>query len=50
MQKPILVVKLGTTVITNADGIIDYKIIKKVIKEIAGLSKTTGWCWCQVGR
>ena len=29
MQKPVLVVKLGTTVITNTDGIIDYKIIKK---------------------
>lgn len=39
MQKPVLVVKLGTTVITNADGIIDHKIIKKVIKEIAVLIK-----------
>src|SRR5450432_1621127 len=37
MQKPVLVVKLGTTVITNDDGIIDYKIIKKVAKEIAAL-------------
>ena len=37
MQKPVLVVKLGTTVITNTDGIIDHKIIKKVIKEIAAL-------------
>jgi len=39
MQKPVLVVKLGTTVITNTHGIIDYKIIRKVIKEIAELIK-----------
>jgi glutamate 5-kinase len=39
MQKPVLVVKLGTTVITNTDGIIAHKVIKKVIKEIAGLIK-----------
>lgn len=39
MQKPVLVVKLGTTVITNIDGIIDYKVIRKVIKEIAELIK-----------
>ena len=37
MQKPVLVVKLGTTVITSTDGIIDHKIIRKVIKEIAAL-------------
>lgn len=39
MQKPVLVVKLGTTVITDADGTVNYKIIRKVIKEIAELSK-----------
>jgi len=39
MQKPVLVVKLGTTVITNTDGIIDYKVVKKVVKEIAELIK-----------
>lgn len=38
MQKPVLVVKLGTTVITNADGTIDHKIVKKVIGEIAFLT------------
>ena len=38
MQKPVLVVKLGTTVITNADGIIDQAILKKVAKEIAALT------------
>ncbi|MEO8765254.1 MAG: glutamate 5-kinase [Ginsengibacter sp.] len=40
MQRPVLVVKLGTTVITNEDGIIDYRIIKKVVKGIAELVKT----------
>jgi glutamate 5-kinase len=40
MQKPILVVKLGTTVITDTNGIIDYKIIKKVTNEITELSKS----------
>ena len=39
MQKPVLVIKLGTTVITNSDGIINYNIIKKVINEIAELIK-----------
>jgi glutamate 5-kinase len=39
MQKPVLVVKLGTTVITNTDGIIAHKVIKKVIEEIAELIK-----------
>ena len=39
MQKPVLVVKLGTTVITNTNGIIDHKIVNKVIEEIAELSK-----------
>ncbi len=40
MQKPVLVVKLGTTVITNTEGIIDHKIINKVVSEIAGLIKS----------
>jgi len=39
MQKPVLVVKLGTTVITNTEGVIDYKIIKKVVKAIVELNK-----------
>ncbi len=39
MQQPVLVIKLGTTVITNADGIIAHGVIKKVIKEIAELIK-----------
>jgi glutamate 5-kinase len=39
MHKPILVVKLGTTVITDTNGIIDYKIIEKVTKEVAEFNK-----------
>ncbi len=39
MQQPVLVIKLGTTVITNADGIIAHGVIKKVIKEIVELIK-----------
>lgn len=38
MQKRVLVVKLGTTVITNSAGIIDEYIIKKVAEEIAALT------------
>src|ERR1044071_10248387 len=37
MLKPVLVVKLGTAVITDSNGMIDQGIIKKVIKEIAVL-------------
>lgn len=37
MQKPVLVVKLGTAVITSAGGIIDHTVVNKVIKEIATL-------------
>ena len=37
MQKPVLVIKLGTAVITNSDGIISRSVIKKVTKEIASL-------------
>jgi glutamate 5-kinase len=38
MQKPVLVIKLGTAVITNSEGIIDHSVIKKVAAEIAALS------------
>src|SRR5215203_1057796 len=40
MQKPVLVIKLGSAVITTAEGAIDQSIIKKLAKEIADLSKT----------
>jgi glutamate 5-kinase len=40
MQKKVLVVKLGTAVITNGDGKIDQNIIKKVAAEVAALSAT----------
>jgi glutamate 5-kinase len=39
MQKPVLVIKLGSAVITNSEGFIDKKIIKKVAREIAQLSE-----------
>src|SRR5690349_2097832 len=39
MQKPVLVIKLGTAVITNSEGIIDHTVIKKVAAEIASLSE-----------
>ncbi len=38
MQKPVLVIKLGTAVITNNNGIISRSVIKKVATEIAALS------------
>jgi glutamate 5-kinase len=38
MQKPVLVIKLGTAVITNSEGVISHSIIKKVAEEIADLS------------
>jgi glutamate 5-kinase len=38
MQNPVLVIKLGTAVITNSEGIIDHTVIKKVAAEIAALS------------
>ncbi len=38
MQKKVLVVKLGTAVITGKDGKIDQGIIKKVASEIAALN------------
>jgi glutamate 5-kinase len=37
MQKPVVVIKLGTAVITNSEGIISQTIIKKVASEIAAL-------------
>lgn len=39
MQKPVLVIKLGTAVITNSNGKIDEAIIKKLAEEISTLSK-----------
>jgi glutamate 5-kinase len=38
MQKPVLVIKLGTAVITNDQGVIVRSVIKKVAAEIAVLS------------
>ena len=38
MQKPVLVIKLGSAVITTTAGIIDETIIKKLAEEIASLS------------
>ncbi len=38
MQKPVLVIKLGTAVITNDQGVIVQPVIKKVAAEIALLS------------
>lgn len=40
MQKPVLVIKLGTAVITGSDGLISRTVIKKVAKGIAKLSET----------
>lgn len=40
MQKPVLVIKLGTAVISSGDGKIDENIIKKLAEEIASLIKT----------
>ncbi len=40
MQKKVLVVKLGTAVITNSEGKIDHRIIKKVAAQIAELNAT----------
>ncbi len=40
MHKQVLVIKLGTAVITGADGIISKPVIKKVAAGIATLSKT----------
>ena len=40
MSKKVLVVKLGTAVITNKEGNIDTNIVKKVTDEVASLSST----------
>src|SRR5579872_2138869 len=40
MQKPVLVIKLGTAVLSNDKGVIVQSIIKKVAAEIAVLSAT----------
>ena len=39
MQKPVLVIKLGTAVITDEKGVIVQSIIKKVAAEVAALSE-----------
>src|SRR6476620_11183141 len=38
MQKPVLVIKLGTAVISDNNGYIDHSIIKKVASEVSHLS------------
>lgn len=40
MFKAVLVIKLGSAVITNSEGKIDETVIKVLAEEIAGLSKT----------
>jgi glutamate 5-kinase len=40
MQKPVLVIKLGTAVITGSDGKADETIITRLSKEIAELNKS----------
>jgi len=40
MSKKVLVIKLGTAVITNRDGNIDTKVVKKVADEVAKLRET----------
>lgn len=40
MQKPVLVIKLGSATISKADGSINKTIIKKIADEIAALSAT----------
>jgi glutamate 5-kinase len=40
MQKPVLVIKFGSAVITGSEGKIDETVIKKLAEEIADLSKT----------
>ena len=39
MQKPVIIIKLGTAVLTGKDGQISRAVIKKVAAGIAGLSK-----------
>lgn len=40
MQKKVLVIKLGTAVITNEDGKIDQSVIKKIAAQVAVLNNT----------
>ena len=40
MHKPVLVIKLGSAVITGSDGTIDHEVIKKLAAEIASLNAT----------
>jgi glutamate 5-kinase len=40
MQKPVLVIKLGSAVITKGNGTIDQTVIKKLAEEITGLGNT----------
>lgn len=40
MQKPVLVIKLGSATISKADGSVNKTIIKKIADEIAALSAT----------
>lgn len=39
MEKKVLVIKLGTAVITNDEGMIDESVIKKIAGQVATLSK-----------
>jgi glutamate 5-kinase len=38
MQKKILVIKLGTAVITDSEGKVNHSVIKKISSEIAELN------------
>src|SRR5690349_2983096 len=38
MQKPVLVIKLGSAVITNKDGEIDEAVIRKMAEDVSTLS------------
>jgi glutamate 5-kinase len=38
MQKPVLIIKLGSAIISDSDGSINKKVIKKIVDEIAILS------------
>ena len=39
MQKPVLVIKLGTAVITDEQGVVNQEVIRTVAGEVAALSK-----------
>src|SRR5687768_11704359 len=40
MPRKVLVIKLGTAVITNKEGNVDEEVVKKVADEVATLSET----------